>query len=527
MVCLYIYLLNLLLLRLVVRTFYKILKINVWLLALPLCVNASIMAPSPAPQFTYTSPICKNISINPTPLVSTTVTGFYQSTPAGLIFANFVTGQINVASSLPNTYTITNTNLTGFNVITITPEPTGIDGISAICEGAVTTLSASTTETPALLTWFNNGAGTNAISVSPTVTTTYSLQISDKHTCVYNLQKTVIVNTSLSNLSISNPSVCSGQTVMLSVTGTTIGVSCIWPPANLNGFSVTVTPTLSPSQLYTAIVSSGGCTNTLTGIVNVVPSTTLNLKFKYNDPVCIGRDDPLPALPSNFTKGGYFYCLDPLQVDSLTGKIKLSEAISGGYNVYYLPPVVAGCTVSADDPKDYVVIGVYSQLSIGPEVTITEGSSTILSVSGGAAYQWSPESNLNCSDCTNPVVNPNQTTQYCVLDPTDGCAYGGCVDVIVVCFNSGDLSVPNAFTPNGDNNNDKFCLQGWSYCANDFKVMIFNRWGEKVFESLDPNFCWDGTYNGQELSSGVYAYSITSNVNREAIIKKGNITLIR
>ena len=494
---------------------------------LPLYANASNMAPSPTPQFTYTPLlICKNVTVNPTPLESTTITGFYQSTPFGLLFANFVTGQINVASSLPGTYTITNTNLAGVNVITITPAPTGIDGISPICEGAATTLSASTTETPAVYNWVNNGAGTNAITDFPAATTTYSLNVTDVHGCVYTLPKTVVVNTSLSNLSINQPSVCSGQTVMLSVTGTTIGVTCVWAPSFTTGFSLPVTPTLSPSQLYTAMVSSGGCTKPLISEVTVVPSTSLSLNFYYADPVCIGRNDPLPVLPANFTKGGYFFSLDGLLVDSLSGKINLSQAVAGNYFVHYSPPAVAGCTIGANDPENFV-IGVYSQLNVGPEVTITEGSSTILSVTGGAAYQWSPETNLNCSDCANPVVNPDQSTKYCVRDPTDGCAFWGCVDVIVVCLNRGDLSVPNAFTPNGDNNNDKFCLQGWSYCASDFKVMIFNRWGEKVFESRDPNFCWDGTYNGQELSSGVYAYSITSNVNREAIIKKGNITLIR
>jgi gliding motility-associated-like protein len=507
-----------------VRTFYRVLKINLCLLSWPLYGNVATVMQQPPPQFNYPSLlICKNVTINPTP-VPTSVPGLYSSSPPGLSI-NILTGQINVAASTPGTYTISNSNLTGVNVITITPAPTGIDGISPICEGTVTTLSASTTETPALLNWINNGAGTNAITVSPTVTTTYSLQISDKYNCVYNLQKTVVVNTFLSNLSISNPSVCSGQTVMLSVSGTTIGVTCIWPPANINGFSVAVTPTTSPNQLYTAIVSAGNCTNILTSFVNVIPSKILDLLFNYNDPVCIGKNDPLPTVRPTFATGGTFFSLQALSVDSVTGKIKLSEAVAGDYLVNYTLATV-GCTIGGGY-TDAVSIGVYSQLSIGPEVTITEGSSTILSVSGGAAYQWSPESNLNCSDCANPVVNPNQTIRYCVRDPTDGCAYGGCVDVIVVCLNRGDLSVPNAFTPNGDNNNDKFCLQGWSYCANDFKVVIFNRWGEKVFESRDPNFCWDGTYNGQELSSGVYVYSITSNVNREAIIKKGNITLIR
>jgi gliding motility-associated-like protein len=110
----------------------------------------------------------------------------------------------------------------------------------------------------------------------------------------------------------------------------------------------------------------------------------------------------------------------------------------------------------------------------------------------------------------------------------DGCINKACTDVVVVCVNRGDMSVPNAFTPNGDNNNDKFCLQGWSYCVTDFKIMIYDRWGEKVFESTDPDFCWDGVFNGKLLNSGVYIYTISASINRFPVsIKKGNITLIR
>mgnify|MGYP003951720869 CR=1 FL=1 len=66
--------------------------------------------------------------------------------------------------------------------------------------------------------------------------------------------------------------------------------------------------------------------------------------------------------------------------------------------------------------------------------------------------------------------------------------------------------VPNVFTPNGDNENDCFELRGEDDpCYDVMTISIYNRWGQKVFESTDPNFCWDGTHNGSgDCSAGAY-----------------------
>ena len=98
----------------------------------------------------------------------------------------------------------------------------------------------------------------------------------------------------------------------------------------------------------------------------------------------------------------------------------------------------------------------------------------------------------------------------------------------MVCYSNTDYTTPNAFTPNGDDANDEFCLQGWSDCTVSFYVAIFDRWGEKVFDSHDPGFCWDGTYLGLPLNTAVFVYYIKADVLKiGTITKKGNITLIR
>lgn len=66
------------------------------------------------------------------------------------------------------------------------------------------------------------------------------------------------------------------------------------------------------------------------------------------------------------------------------------------------------------------------------------------------------------------------------------------------------MYAPNCFTPDGDENNNVWLPVGYNYT--NFHFMIFNRWGELLFESYDSAFGWDGTYKGQPCQDGVYVY---------------------
>ncbi|KAB2913327.1 MAG: T9SS type B sorting domain-containing protein, partial [Bacteroidetes bacterium] len=88
------------------------------------------------------------------------------------------------------------------------------------------------------------------------------------------------------------------------------------------------------------------------------------------------------------------------------------------------------------------------------------------------------------------------------------------------------LYVPNAITPNGDNNNDYFEVS--TYFVTEMKVIIFNRWGEIIFRSDDVYFKWDGTYEGYPVQQDVYAYYIVARgFNQELLVRSGNITVLR
>lgn len=88
------------------------------------------------------------------------------------------------------------------------------------------------------------------------------------------------------------------------------------------------------------------------------------------------------------------------------------------------------------------------------------------------------------------------------------------------------LFVPNAFSPNGDGTNDIFLIKGAS--IKSFKIEIFNRWGELIFESTDIENSWDGTYRGVPVPEGVYAYMLNfRGFDNRLQVRQGNITLIR
>jgi gliding motility-associated-like protein len=164
--------------------------------------------------------------------------------------------------------------------------------------------------------------------------------------------------------------------------------------------------------------------------------------------------------------------------------------------------------------------------------TITLGGNSELHATGtGSAqtvFNWTPGSSLSCITCANTLAQPAETTTYTVVGTdTNGCSASDTVSVIVI--EDYTIFTPNAFTPNGDGNNDYFQIFGNLAGINYIDIKIFDRWGEKVFESEEPTFKWDGTYKGVLQAPQVFAYEmkIVFNDGHSDLLKKGSITLIR
>ena len=90
-----------------------------------------------------------------------------------------------------------------------------------------------------------------------------------------------------------------------------------------------------------------------------------------------------------------------------------------------------------------------------------------------------------------------------------------------------DIVMPTAFTPNGDGINDLLRPLTGRFATN-YEFQVWNRWGQEIFRSSDNLGGWDGTFNGEQVQTGVYAYLIKyKNVLNESKFLKGNVTLIR
>jgi len=89
-----------------------------------------------------------------------------------------------------------------------------------------------------------------------------------------------------------------------------------------------------------------------------------------------------------------------------------------------------------------------------------------------------------------------------------------------------DVYIPNIFSPNGDNENDVFTA--YSKFISTMHLIVFDRYGEKVFESFDPNNSWDGTYKGSPVEEGVYFYYFTGKLDNGKFVKRaGSVHLVR
>ncbi len=164
------------------------------------------------------------------------------------------------------------------------------------------------------------------------------------------------------------------------------------------------------------------------------------------------------------------------------------------------------------------------------EDTIYLGQSTILHVNKGYSnYNWIIPYNLSCTDCTDPVANPDNSILYTVeATNADGCIDRTDVVVYVIkpkCDES-DIFMPNIFSPNNDGENDILSIR--SNFLESVELYVYNRWGQKVFETKDINYWWDGKFNGIDLAPDVYGYYFKVQcVDGKTYAKKGNVTLIK
>ena len=293
-----------------------------------------------------------------------------------------------------------------------------------------------------------------------------------------------------------------------------------------NGYSstqfVAVVPAVQYRDTGLYILQSNfsfGCVDKDSFYVHIFPSTTIFTSPTY--PLCEGMSEQLSATSS----GGGTYQWTPAA--GLSGTTIANPIARPTDSTVYKVVVTNsfGCKDSA-----LLTIDVYKKpvANAGPDRAINLGDSVVLngSVKGTAVnFQWSPPGFINDVHTQTPKVYPPEDGIYTLtVNSNVGCGSSFSSAAVKVYK---DIFVPSAFTPNGDGKNDKFrVLAADNY--KQFKLRIYNRWGQLIFETSDIHRAWDGRFNDQQQPSDVYIYylEIRTASNRN-ITKKGTVTLIR
>ncbi len=383
--------------------------------------------------------------------------------------------------------------------ITISPAPTAFaNNDTTICSGINLTLTASGGTT---YTWSNTSTNTS-INVTPTGNTTYSVVVNTN-----GCKDTANINVAVINLpaiSINgNTSICTGDSAVLSASG---GTTYIWSTGS-SATILTVHPTGSTTFSITG--DNGLCSDTTS--IHIVVNNYPVADAGPDDTICRGESAVLNG------SGGTNFLWN---TGETTSTINISPNISTSYTM---------TTLNGACPDiDSVMITVFIPpvADAGSSATIIVGSNVVLTASGGGTYSWYSATGLSCIDCPSPTASPLITTKYYVLVTDDnGCTSLDSVTVTVdlLCY---EFFVPNVFSPNADGQNDVF--KAYNNCVSYFALTIYDRWGEKVFETTDINIGWDGTYNKEPLDAAVFSYIINAGLlNSQEVHKKGNVTLIR
>jgi gliding motility-associated-like protein len=377
----------------------------------------------PDATFSYAGPYCKTATVNPkiTQLLGATP-GVFSASPAGLFFVNTSSGEINLAGSTANSYTVTNTIAAGGGcslakdsaVVTITPSPITSVTSATICAGTTATITASGASS---YIWVGggtpSGTGNQNLTHNPASTQTYTVTGTTSG-CVSSATGTITVTQApVVGIILPPASVCPGTPATLTATGAT---TYTWVGGGTpSGSKLTDNPISTTN--YTVTGAIGICTATAIGKITVGSAPSI---LTADATICSGSTGA--TLTAN---GGSTYSWSTIPPQT-TSSINVNPTVTTTYTV-----TGTGLTVGCNGvayATVYVNATPFSTIS-AVAGTICFGQSSILTVStvGAASYAWSSGGSGNSI-----TVSPTTITPYTVtVTSTAGCSATASKTVIV------------------------------------------------------------------------------------------------
>lgn len=397
------------------------------------------------------------------------------------------------------------------------------DGDTTICVSGTVTISATAAggTMPYGFLWSNGWNTPGPNSDNPGSATCYEVSVTDANGCdtVSSLYCASLFD-SVTVSSLSNDTICEGNTI--SIGAIAAGghpdsvITYTWSTGE-TGDTISVSPLSYPLPEFYTVVAGDGCSPSDTEVVTISFFITPAVSFTSDTtsgcmPLTIDFQNTTPGIISglwNFGDGNTSSSFNPTHTFGDTGSYDISLTVISTDNC-------PGDTTI----YEYIRVNPLPPADAGNDTTVYQESTIQLTAEGGVDYLWDTGENSQTIS-----VTPPQTTTYLVtVTDAAGCVSFG--EVTVTIDFKYVLFVPTMFSPNNDGNNDILYVRGLG--IKNFSFQVYNRWGEKVFETSDKTTGWDGKYKGKELNTGVFVFLLQADMDNGEVVKRsGNITLVK
>lgn len=473
----------------------------------------------------------------------------YTITGGGLNLTNPLTPIVPTENT---TYTLTATNICStvqrtINVRLIQDQVIEISGPATACQGDLLTFSASNTNVPAgtaqTYRWLVNGV---VASTEPTFSreaqNNITVSLTYANPCQTTTVTQAVVVTPAPVIEVTPvTSICLGEAVNLATTVNAATTTYQW--TGTDGFTSTLpSPTVAPTvnTTYTVVASSGAACADVTRTVSIEVIQPTSLIVQPNQLVCAGAGTTITASTEPATPGSYLWSGPGILGAMDQATVNIMPGQTATYTVTFTD--AAGCFAPLTATSTVTVLEELPAPTL--TATLEDGSpadttfsGTVINVTASNApagltytYNWSTQSNADPMTATGqnfsfttPQDNGLVTYNLTITSEPGGCTVTESISFEVV---RARFVTPQLITPNNDGVNDGFRIY-FNGQLEDYNLVIFNRWGQKVFQSSDPDQVWDGTRDGTDQAMDTYLFRASFIQNGLRVEEDGEFQLIR
>ncbi len=410
------------------------------------------------------------------------------------------------------------------NVQSISSINIGASGPTEFCQGGSVVLSVPN-NADYNYQWYNGSTpvGANNYSYTANASGEFKVRITTiSGGCVYTTSATQVLSVTKPVAAFDAPAIaCGGNTVAFEnnstgASGTTLYYSWDFGDGNVSSSE-------SPSHIYSALGTYTVKMRVSYADATCFDETTQVVKIETPPTISIDADGD-----TEFCEGGSVLLTASAGFDSYKWNSgETAQSIEATENLLYK---VEGKDSRGCSAIDQIQIDVSSSPNVqvsANSTTISKGESVQLEASGADAFEWTPAELVSDPTIANPISQPDITTTYYVTGyDLLGCSGEGSITIEV--FNDPNkISVfpDKFFTPNGDSKNDVWEI-GNIQEYQEWKVSVFNRQGNVVYEQLSYDNTWDGTDNGKTLPEGTY-YFVIRHKDSSTNAFTGSVTILR